>query len=287
MSPSSSCCFCTQNRITYGDCTRVITSLEIERDSKNGDTAVITCELDEEFSAAVLPALGSSTNLLPGVLLSKATATSAEGGLTQLKLTFTTPSQEEGETDAADEAEDGSENDQSAAEAAADNKYGYKCSLEVSLTDEPLLCHPKFAGTSGALLEYVKAFMDGARVWEKVPVVDNAGKPQKDKDGLPITQTLGSLLKGGGKLVELVKRGITSYKAPTATFSESYVSRSGAVDTSAVGKIGTPGRAPSFAGRNWLLLTRNSSLNDDGKTYTVSSVWMLSGVGGWDADLYA
>lgn len=278
-------------RVCFGECDYVVTALELEKDLKSGDTAVVTYEVSGDFSASLLPALNSSISIMPGVRLSKASATAAEGGLTVIKLTFTTPEKEEkdqDDDDAADDAEDGSTNDSSASDAAASRKYGYRCSLDLTVTDEPLLCHPKFAGVGGAQLEYIKAFMDGARVWEKVPVVDDAGRPQRDKDGVIKTQTLGSLLKGGGgTLFDLAKKGITTYKAPAATFSESYVSRSGGVDTSGVGQIGTPGGAPKFKGRDWLLISRNATLNDDEKTYTISSVWMLSGVGGWDTDLYS
>lgn len=270
-------------RVCFGNGDYVVTSMEYERDEKNGDTYVLTYEIPGSPSAGMLPAIGSGVNVGAGIFLSKAVATSAEGGMTTIKLTFTEP---EDEDDAADEEEDGSENDETAKDAAENGKYGYKCSLDVTVTDEPLLTHPQFANTDASMLEYVKALMDGARLWELVPEVEESGKPKIDKDGLPIKKRLGTLLKGGGKLVELAKKGITTYKSPAATFSESYVSKSGAVDTSGVGQVGTPGGAPAFKGRDWLLISRNASLNDDGKTYTVSSVWMLSGVGGWDSDLY-
>lgn len=272
----------------FGETDYVVTAVELERDAKAGDTAVVTYEVSDDISSALLPPLNSTISIMPTVRLSKATATAAEGGLTVIKLTFTTPEKEEqDDDDAADDADDGSTNDSSAAEGAAKNKYGYRCTLDLTVTDEPLLCHPKFAGVGGAQLEYIKAFMDGARVWEKVPVVDDAGRPQKDKDGVIKTQTLGSLLKGGGLLYNLAKKGITTYKAPAATFSESYVSRSGGVDTSGVGHIGKPGGAPAFKGRDWLLISRTATLNEDGKTHTINSVWMLSGVGGWNSDLYS
>lgn len=264
----------------------MVTSMEYERDRTNGDSYILTYEVDGEPTAGILPAIGSGTNVRSGIQLTKAVATSAEGGVTTVKLTFSEVKDEEDSDDAADEPEDGSQNDDTAKDAATSGKYGYKCSLDVTVTDEPLLTHPQFTHTSGAMLEYVKALMDGARVWELVPEVDASGKPKLDKDGIPVKKRLGTLLQGGGKLVELAKKGITTYKAPAATFSESYVSKSGAVDTSGVGQVGTPGGAPAFKGRDWLLISRNASLNDDGKSYTISSVWMLSGVGGWDSDLY-
>lgn len=282
-----------ERQLSFGDCSFVITSMEIERDAKNGDTVVISYDVQGELSETELPTLGGTTNLLSGVTLSKVNATTADGGITTIKLTFTTPEDDEEDEDdeddsnlSADDPDDGSGNDSSATEGATSGKYSYKCSLDVTLSDEPLLTHPKLGNVSGAQLEYVKAFMDGARAWEKVPVLDSDGKPQTDKKGRVKTKTLGSLLSGGGKLVELAKKGVTSYKAPMATFSESYVSKSGSCDTSGVGQVGTPGGAPKFKGRNWLLVSRNSTLNEDGKTHTISSVWMLSGAGGWDEDLY-
>lgn len=273
-------------RVCFGNCDYVVTAMEYERDEKNGDSYILTYEADGAPSAGMLPSIGSGVNVRSGIHLTKAVATSAEGGVTIVKLTFSESQDDGGGDEAADEPEDGSSNDDTAKDAAQSGKYGYKCSLDVTLTDEPLLTHPQFSNTSGAILEYVKALMDGARMWELVPEVDSDGKPKLDKDGLPVKKRLGTLLQGGGKLVELAKKGITTYKSPAATFSESYVSKSGAVDTSGVGQVGTPGGAPAFKGRDWLLISRNSSLNEDGKTYTVSSVWMLSGAGGWDSDLY-
>lgn len=277
-------------RVCFGTCDYVVTAMEYERDEKNGDSYILTYEADGAPSAGMLPAIGSAVNVKGGIHLTKAVATSTEGGLTTVKLTFSETKEDDkdngGGDDAADEPEDGSGNDDTAKDAATSGKYGYKCSLDVTLTDEPLLTHPQFANTDGAMLEYVKALMDGARMWELVPEVDSNGKPKLDKDGLPVKKRLSTLLQGGGKLVELAKKGITTYKSPAATFSESYVSKSGAVDTSGVGQVGKPGGAPAFKGRDWLLISRNSSLNEDGKSYTVSSVWMLSGVGGWDSDLY-
>lgn len=277
-------------RVCFGTCDYVVTAMEYERDAKNGDSYILTYEADGAPSAGMFPDIGSGVNVKGGIHLTKAVATSTEGGLTTVKLTFSETKEDDkdngGGDDAADEPEDGSGNDDTAKDAATSGKYGYKCSLDVTLTDEPLLTHPQFANTSGAMLEYVKALMDGARMWELVPEVDSNGKPKLDKDGLPIKKRLSTLLQGGGKLVELAKKGITTYKSPAATFSESYVSKSGAVDTSGVGQVGKPGGAPAFKGRDWLLISRNSSLNEDGKSYTVSSVWMLSGVGGWDSDLY-
>lgn len=270
-------------RICFGNGDYVVTSMEYERDEKNGDTYVLTYEVPGSPSARLLPAIGSGVNVGTGIYLSKAVATSAEGGMTTVKLTFTEP---EVADEAADEEEDGSENDETAKDAAENGKYGYKCSLDITVTDEPLLTHPRFANTNGAMLEYVKALMDGARLWEFVPEVESNGKPKLDKDGLPVRKRLGTLLQDSNKLVNLVKKGITTYKSPAATFSESYISKNRVVDTSGVGKVGTPGGAPVFKGRNWLLISRNASLNDDGKTYTISSVWMLSGVGGWNTDLY-
>ena len=79
----------------------------------------------------------------------------------------------------------------------------FTTSFDVTVVDQPILTHPKMASISGGQLEYLKAFMDGARLWELVPEVDNAGKPKLDSDGLPVMKQLGKLLNTGSKAFDL------------------------------------------------------------------------------------
>ena len=142
------------------------------------------------------------------------------------------------------------------------------------------------ASISGGQLEYLKAFMDGARLWELVPEVDNAGKPKLDSDGLPVMKQLGKLLNTGSKAFDLINKGVTAYKDIMATYTVRQTSRTDKSDISSVGTINDPPKAPKFPNRSWLQVSSNCSMNDDGKTYTIENTWLLSGLGGWDKDLY-
>jgi hypothetical protein len=142
------------------------------------------------------------------------------------------------------------------------------------------------ASISGGQLEYLKAFMDGARLWELVPEVDNAGKPKLDSDGLPVMKQLGKLLNTGSKAFDLINKGVTAYKDIMATYTVHQTSRTDKSDISSVGTINDPPKAPKFPNRSWLQVSSNCSMNDDGKTYTIENTWLLSGLGGWDKDLY-
>lgn len=170
--------------------------------------------------------------------------------------------------------------------AASFAAIGAAIAFDVTVVDQPILTHPKMASISGGQLEYLKAFMDGARLWELVPEVDNSGKPKLDSDGLPVMKQLGKLLKPGSKAFDLINKGVTSYKDIMATYTVRMTSRSDKSDIDSVGTINTPPKAPKFKDRTWLQVSSNCSMNDDGKTYTIENTWLLSGLGGWDKDLY-
>lgn len=279
--------------ITIGNCGYTITAMSIEkcRDRATGDTVEITYEVPEDLALASIPSMDSKVDILSSVSLSKAVVTPGTAGITSVKLTYSKPPVEENEDDSGSDAGGGSGSSGDSEGGGGDNgdsptrTSSYHTSLDITLVDQPILSHPKIAGASGSQLEYLKALLDGARMWELVPVVDNDGKPKTDKKGRVLTRPLGKLLNGG-KAVELINKGVTCYKDIMGVFTETYTTRSSKVDTSAVGTINTPSKAPKFKNRNWMLIARNSSLNDDGNSYTVSSTWMLSGLGGWDSDLY-
>ena len=268
--------------VTIGNCEYTVTNLTIEknRGRDTGNTVDITYEVPEHRAMNSLPAMGSKIDVLGNVELSKAVVTPGVGGMTSVKLTYTKPLVEDDEESGDD---DGSDSDDDEKEEKMSN---FHSSLDVTVVDEPLLTHPKMSGFSGAELEYLKALMDGARMWELVPVVDNNGKPMLDKDGQPIKRALGSLLNKNSIGVQLILKGVTTYKDITATYNTSYNTKANQIDVSKVGKIDTPPNAPPFPGKNWLLVARMVSLNDDGKTYAVESTWLLSGLGGWNTHLY-
>lgn len=280
--------------VWFGHTGYTITALTIElsRDRETGDTVELTYEIPEGDALRSVPEMDSGIDVLSSVALSKAVITPGVAGVASVKLTYTKPKVEE-----EDEDSEGGENGSEEGEGSGEDGEGedgsspartvsFTTSFDVTVVDQPILTHPKMASISGGQLEYLKAFMDGARLWELVPEVDNAGKPKLDSDGLPVMKQLGKLLNTGSKAFDLINKGVTAYKDIMATYTVRQTSRSDKSDISSVGTINDPPKAPKFPNRSWLQVSSNCSMNDDGKTYTIENTWLLSGLGGWDKDLY-
>ena len=280
--------------VWFGHTGYTITALTIElsRDRETGDTVELTYEIPEGDALRSVPEMDSGIDVLSSVALSKAVITPGVAGVASVKLTYTKPKVEEEEEDS-----EGSENDSEEGEGSGEDGEGeegsspartvsFTTSFDVTVVDQPILTHPKMASISGGQLEYLKAFMDGARLWELVPEVDNAGKPKLDSDGLPVMKQLGKLLNTSSKAFDLINKGVTAYKDIMATYTVRQTSRTDKSDISSVGTINDPPKAPKFPNRSWLQVSSNCSMNDDGKTYTIENTWLLSGLGGWDKDLY-
>lgn len=276
--------------VWFGHTGYTITALTIElsRDRETGDTVELTYEIPEGDALRSVPEMDSGIDVLSSVALSKAVITPGVAGVASVKLTYTKPKVEEEE-----EGENGSEEGEGSGEdgegeegSSPARTVSFTTSFDVTVVDQPILTHPKMASISGGQLEYLKAFMDGARLWELVPEVDNAGKPKLDSDGLPVMKQLGKLLNTGSKAFDLINKGVTAYKDIMATYTVRQTSRSDKSDISSVGTINDPPKAPKFPNRSWLQVSSNCSMNDDGKTYTIENTWLLSGLGGWDKDLY-
>lgn len=280
--------------VWFGHTGYTITALTIElsRDRETGDTVELTYEIPEGDALRSVPEMDSGIDVLSSVALSKAVITPGVAGVASVKLTYTKPKVEEDEEDS-----EGGENDSEEGEGSGEDGEGeegsspartvsFTTSFDVTVVDQPILTHPKMASISGGQLEYLKAFMDGARLWELVPEVDNAGKPKLDSDGLPVMKQLGKLLNTSSKAFDLINKGVTAYKDIMATYTVRQTSRTDKSDISSVGTINDPPKAPKFPNRTWLQVSSNCSMNDDGKTYTIENTWLLSGLGGWDKDLY-
>ena len=281
--------------VWFGHTGYTITALTIElsRDRETGDTVELTYEIPEGDALRSVPEMDSGIDVLSSVALSKAVITPGVAGVASVKLTYTKPKVEDEE----EEGSGGGENDSEEGEGSGEGGEGeegsspartvsFTTSFDVTVVDQPILTHPKMASISGGQLEYLKAFMDGARLWELVPEVDNAGKPKLDSDGLPVMKQLGKLLNTGSKAFDLINKGVTAYKDIMATYTVRQTSRTDKSDISSVGTINDPPKAPKFPNRTWLQVSSNCSMNDDGKTYTIENTWLLSGLGGWDKDLY-
>ena len=279
--------------VWFGNTGYTITGLTIElsRDRETGDTVELTYEVPEDIVMRTIPEMDSRIDVLSSVTLSKAVITPGVAGVASVKLTYSKPTVENEEEES--DSVEGSSGDlegsgvgegEEGSWTLGGNKF--TTSFDVTVVDQPILTHPKMASISGGQLEYLKAFMDGARLWELVPEVDGSGKPKLDSDGLPVMKQLGKLLKTGSKAFDLINKGVTSYKDIMATYTVRQTSRSDKSDIDSVGKINTPPKAPKFPNRTWLQVSSNCSMNDDGKTYTIENTWLLSGLGGWDKDLY-
>lgn len=280
--------------VWFGHTGYTITALTIElsRDRETGDTVELTYEIPEGEALRSVPEMDSGIDVLSSVALSKAVITPGVAGVASVKLTYTKPKVEEEEEDS-EGGENGSEEGEGSGEdgegeegSSPARTVSFTTSFDVTVVDQPILTHPKMASISGGQLEYLKAFMDGARLWELVPEVDNSGKPKLDSDGLPVMKQLGKLLNTGSKAFDLINKGVTAYKDIMATYTVRQTSRTDKSDISSVGTINDPPKAPKFPNRTWLQVSSNCSMNDDGKTYTIENTWLLSGLGGWDKDLY-
>lgn len=280
--------------VWFGHTGYTITALTIElsRDRETGDTVELTYDIPEGDALRSVPEMDSGIDVLSSVALSKAVITPGVAGVASVKLTYTKPKVEE-EEEGSGGGENGSEEGEGSGEdgegeegSSPARTVSFTTSFDVTVVDQPILTHPKMASISGGQLEYLKAFMDGARLWELVPEVDNAGKPKLDSDGLPVMKQLGKLLNTGSKAFDLINKGVTAYKDIMATYTVRQTSRTDKSDISSVGTINDPPKAPKFPNRSWLQVSSNCSMNDDGKTYTIENTWLLSGLGGWDKDLY-
>ena len=281
--------------VWFGHTGYTITALTIElsRDRETGDTVELTYEIPEGDALRSVPEMDSGIDVLSSVALSKAVITPGVAGVASVKLTYTKPKVEDEEEEGSGGGENGSQEGEGSGEdgegeegSSPARTVSFTTSFDVTVVDQPILTHPKMASISGGQLEYLKAFMDGARLWELVPEVDNAGKPKLDSDGLPVMKQLGKLLNTGSKAFDLINKGVTAYKDIMATYTVRQTSRTDKSDISSVGTINDPPKAPKFPNRSWLQVSSNCSMNDDGKTYTIENTWLLSGLGGWDKDLY-
>ena len=280
--------------VWFGHSGYTITALTIElsRDRETGDTVELTYEIPEGDALRSVPEMDSGIDVLSSVALSKAVITPGVAGVASVKLTYTKPKVEDEEEEGSGGGENGSEEGEGSGDEGGEEgssparTVSFTTSFDVTVVDQPILTHPKMASISGGQLEYLKAFMDGARLWELVPEVDNAGKPKLDSDGLPVMKQLGKLLNTGSKAFDLINKGVTAYKDIMATYTVRQTSRTDKSDISSVGTINDPPKAPKFPNRSWLQVSSNCSMNDDGKTYTIENTWLLSGLGGWDKDLY-
>ena len=90
----------------YGNISKVETERELvfNYDPKTGNSVTITYEVPEDKAISSIPAMGSRTPLMSGVILKKATVKPGEGGIASIRLEYSKP-------DEAEEEEEKSDND--------------------------------------------------------------------------------------------------------------------------------------------------------------------------------
>ena len=90
----------------YGNISKVETERELvfNYDPKTGNSVTITYEVPEDKAISSIPAMGSRTPLMSGVILKKATVKPGEGGIASIRLEYSKP-------DEAEEEEEESDND--------------------------------------------------------------------------------------------------------------------------------------------------------------------------------
>lgn len=271
----------------YGNISKVETERELvfNYDPKTGNSVTITYEVPEDKAISSIPAMGSRTHLMSGVILKKATVKPGEGGIASIRLEYSKP-------DEAEEEEEESDNDNEDEEKEEAGEI-IEQSLEGSVNDEPLLSHPKSqSGINDAHREYLKAVQDGVRMWELVTELNEDGSPKLDKDKQPVQRPLKKLLKGlsanGQAVLKMIRNGIHSYRNPGATYRIVRIVSSKDVNLDGLGKIGSPEGAPTPQDRNWLMVGKSfsRSSSDKKRKWRVESIYELSAPGGWNKQLY-
>ncbi len=257
-------------------------------DKEAGNSLTITYEVPE--GKASVPKLGSRTSKMAGVVLTKATVTPGTAGISTVRLEYTKPREEDDE----EEEEDDNTGGGGGTEEEEEEEIS-EWSLEGSVNDEPLLTHPRAQSQiTDNQREYLKALIDGTRLWEKVPELNKDGSPKLDKDKQQIMRPLKELLQtslsaNGTAVLKMIMSGIHSYRSPAATFRETRIVRSNQVSLSGLGKIASPKGAPATPKRNWLMVGcsfSRTSQSRNGK-WRVEYIYELSAEGGWNKDLYS
>ena len=273
----------------YGSTGQVQTGIEytynLDEDTGNGMT--LTYEIPEGQARGSLPPLGSKSDKMSGVILTKATVTPGEAGIATVKLEYSKPGDEDEEEE--EDSEGGEGEDEEKEEEITE------WSLDGSVNDEPLLAHPKAqAQMTDDQREYLKAVIDGTRMWERVAVLEKDGTPKLDKDGqqvmAPLKQVLKSSLSANGKaILKMILAGIHAYRSPAATYRETRIVSSSQVSLSNLGKIASPNGAPAVSNRNWLMVGCNFSRTSQDKKgrWRVEYLYELSAEGGWNKDIYS
>ncbi len=279
-------------------------TVEVDSEGKWGVTQVFLCH--RLSAVALMPRPGSAHPEVPFARLTRASARVTEGDLAEITCTYGgvvdaddadadgvpdpededidadgTPNEEDpdidgdgvpNQQDPSPEGGGGTGQDpQDPAQSSGAGRPGASYTMGVTMSEEPILSHPRYRELDAAVLAAVRMIMMGR---------------DKDDQGMDLRDKAGA--GGGAELLAKIDRGQTSYFLPRTTWRQSLVVswRSSAGTSGTPGKIGTPpGPSPSLeGGGNWLL-------NGVTRTYEngvcrIEREWIASDEGGWDPDIY-
>lgn len=160
--------------------------------------------------------------------------------------------------------------------------------LQISMSTEPILAHPKFAFNENISANEKKAirnFLDGK--WDAVDATTDLYTLYDLSDP---NKTFTVTSNDGKAFIDKIANGQQYVTLPQQTLRYSYTADS-LPETSLLNDVGkikaAPAGAPAVStGYNWIFLGVNSSQFGDG-VWQVSEEYMLSGPGGWDEFFYA
>jgi hypothetical protein len=222
-------------------------SVQIDKEGKWTATQIFLCH--RSSAVALMPRPGTVHPEINFIQVSQVTASFTEGDLAEIVCQYA----------GAEEKEE------------ADEKNNAVYSMGLSLSEEPLLSHPRYKDLEDKEREAIQLIQSGK---DK----DDQGNKLRDK----IESELGTEVLGK------IERGQTSYYSPRVTWRESWVRDRPAKssDLNDIGNISEPsGEVPELAGgRNWLL--NGVSQSQEGKSFRIEMEWLASDRGGWDEDIY-
>lgn len=172
------------------------------------------------------------------------------------------------------EAGDGSGEAGSEVQPGADRDHP-EYDLQLQTVQEPILCHPKWAGLSDDKLTALKLLIDGYKMQEKF--VRDDGSPVRIYDELKGA--------GLGDRVRLILKGVSAYNSPHVVLTVRYkgtvvpsIATAGSIVATVPGGFQTPpGRDWYFHGPSWSM---------KGAELWITEVYELSGPGGWNKFIY-
>ena len=153
-----------------------------------------------------------------------------------------------------------------------DADEGATYSLDITLSEEPLETHPRYADLAA----------DEVQV-----AVSLARNPSMDENNQPVQPDTSEWPELQLELYDFVRTGFESYRDGKVTWTRNWVSDERPSNLNEVGDIYEPrGNPPAVAaGRNWLFVGLRSL--ERGGVFENSEVGELSGRGGWNEVIYS